>query len=210
MKEKCRLGVLVSGSGTNLQALMEASQETSYPAEVKIVISNVPEVMALKRAQKRNLPTATIPHKNFASREEFEKKLLETLKGAGVDLVVLAGFMRILSPFFVKAYPGRILNIHPSLLPKFPGVNAIQQAWEGREKVTGVTVHFVDEGTDTGPVVLQREVPIHPGETLESLTARVHQVEHQIYPEAVRLFAEEKLKIKNHQVLIKIKGEVHL
>lgn len=205
---KYRVGVLVSGSGTNLQAIMEAAQEASYPAEVGVVISNVAGVMALTRAEKRKIPTSTIPHKNFASREEFERELMKVLKKANIDLVVLAGFMRILSPFFIQAYPGRLMNIHPSLLPKFPGVDAIRKAWESGEKVTGVTVHFVDEGTDTGPIILQKEIPIQPGESFESLTTRVHEVEHQIYPEAIRLFAEGRLQTKNHQVFIK--GEVHV
>ena len=194
MKQRCRLGVLVSGSGTNLQAILDASEKESYPAEVTIVISNVPEAFALERARKKQIPTAVIPHQRYESREKFEKEIVHQLEGAGVDLVVLAGFMRVLSPYFVRRYQGRILNIHPALLPNFPGTHAIQRAWEAQVKETGVTVHFVDEGTDTGPTILQEKIPMAPGESLQGLEEKIHQVEHRLYPEAIRLFAEGKLK----------------
>lgn len=191
MKRIIRLGVLVSGQGTNLQAILEAIERGKLSAEVRIVISNVETAAALPRASQRKIPTAVVPHKRYATREAFEEELIRHL--ADVDLVVLAGFMRVLSPSFVRHYAGRILNIHPALLPAFPGTDAIGQAWRAGVKTTGVTVHLVDEGVDTGPVVLQREVPIKPGETLEGLTEKIHSVEHQLYPEAIQLFAEKGL-----------------
>jgi phosphoribosylglycinamide formyltransferase-1 len=202
MKRKCRLGLLVSGSGTNLQAILDAAGDNSFPAEAVLVISNVAEAYALERAHRSNVPTETIPHGQFVSREAFEKEMMTSLDRAKVDLVVLAGFMRVLSPAFVRHYPNRILNIHPALLPAFPGTHSIEQAWKQGVPVTGVTVHFVDEGTDTGPIVLQREVPVEKNESLETLEKKIHAVEHKIYPEAIRLFAEGKLKIEGRKVEI--------
>lgn len=200
---KCGLGILVSGSGTNLQAIIDRTEETNYPAEVRLVISNVSGAYALKRAEKKDIPTAVVPHGQYSRREDFEKELVALLQKADVDLVVLAGFMRVLSPYFLKNFQGRILNIHPSLLPAFPGVHSIEKAWDYGVKVTGVTVHFVDEGTDTGPIILQKEVAIREEDTLESLTERMHQVEHQLFPEAIRLFAEDRLEIQGCKVHLK-------
>lgn len=194
MKEKCRLGVLVSGTGTNLQAILDATGTKDYPAEVAIVISNVAGAPALKRAEKKGIPTAVIPHDRYETREEFEREIAGKLESQKVDLVILAGFMRILTPFFVRLYPNRIMNIHPALLPAFPGTHAIERAWKEKVPVTGVTVHLVDEGTDTGPIVLQEEVPVEPGMSIEGLEAKVHKVEHRLYPKAIRLFAEGKLE----------------
>jgi phosphoribosylglycinamide formyltransferase-1 len=201
-RPRLRVAVLVSGSGTNLQAIIDALEKRNYPAEVEIVISNHPEAYALQRARKKKIPVAVIPHQQFVSRQEFEKALISTLDRARVDLVVLAGFMRVLSPHFVRHYCHRILNIHPALLPSFPGTHAIQKAWEYGVKTTGVTVHFVDEGTDTGPIVLQKEVPIQEGESLKDLEKRIHAVEHRLYPEAIKLFAQGKLKIKGRKVIL--------
>ena len=194
MRPKCRVGVLVSGNGTNLQAILDACEEKAYPAEVCIVISNDAKAFALKRAEKKGIQTAVVPHGSFATRETFEEELISILERTGVDLVALAGFMRVLSPHFVRHYAGRILNIHPALLPSFPGTHAIQQALNCGVKVTGVTVHFVDEGTDTGPIILQEAVDITPQDTLEELEERIHRVEHRLFPEAIRLFAEGKIK----------------
>lgn len=187
-----RLGVLVSGSGTNLQAILDASKDPSYPAEVALVISNVPDVRALERARTASVPTVVISHQG-RSRELFETELIRNLDGAPIDIVVLAGFMRILSPNFLYHYKGRVLNIHPALLPSFPGVHAIEQAWKYGSKVTGVTVHFVDEGVDTGPIILQKEVPIDEKDDLTSLEEKVHAVEHRLYPEAIRLVASGRV-----------------
>ena len=178
--------MLVSGEGTNLQAILDATKNPSYPAVVKVVVSNKENVGALRRAEKAGVKTAVVDHRKYAQRGEFEKELIRVLEEAGVEWVVLAGFMRVLSPVFVGHYRGRIVNIHPALLPAFPGVDAIRQAWEAGAKETGVTVHFVDEGTDTGPVILQERVAVSPEETLEILEKKIHAVEHQIYPEAIR------------------------
>lgn len=203
MKEKSRLGILVSGNGTNLQAILDASAEKDYPAGVRLVISNRPDAYALKRAQKSKVPTALIQHSNYPDRGSFEDALIAELDRVPADLVVLAGFMRVLSPHFVRRYPNRILNIHPALLPSFPGTHAIQKAWEYGVKVTGVTVHFVDDGTDTGPIVLQETVPCdHSKDSLETLEEKIHSVERRLFPEAIRLFAEGRLQVTDRQVLI--------
>ncbi|MBI3540562.1 MAG: phosphoribosylglycinamide formyltransferase [Deltaproteobacteria bacterium] len=202
MKEKSRLGILVSGNGTNLQAILDAADKPDYPAEVAMVVSNVPKALALDRAGKKGIPTALVPHQKHSSREDFENEMIQHLDRVGVHLVVLAGFMRVLSPTFIRHYRNRILNIHPALLPAFPGTHAIQQAWDYGVKVTGVTVHFVNEGTDTGPIILQKELPLQEGEDLKKLEERIHTIEHQLYPEAIRLFCERKLEIKGRKVFI--------
>jgi len=197
---KMKVAVLVSGNGSNLQALLDACAAATYPAEVNLVISNKPGVFALERAIKAGVSHQTIPHKDFSDRESFEDALIASIEKAGAELVVLAGFMRVLSPRFVRRFPNRILNIHPALLPSFPGTHAIEQAWNYGAKVTGVTVHLVDEGTDTGPIVLQQAIEISSKETLETLEKKVHSVEHVLYPKAVRLFAEGRLSVEGRKV----------
>jgi phosphoribosylglycinamide formyltransferase 1 len=197
------LGVLASGSGTNLQAIIEAIEAGTLATQIACVISNNPDAYALKRAQAHHIPTLVINHRDFSNREDFEKALIAALEPCQVNLIVLAGFMRILSPTFVRHYEGRIMNIHPALLPAFPGVNAIQQAYDSKSSVTGVTVHFVDEGMDTGPIILQKEVLIDAKDSLEALAEKIHQTEHQLYPQAIQLFTEERLEIQGGKVLIK-------
>lgn len=189
-----RLAILVSGNGTNLENLLCHIREGKIKAEAALVVSDNPEAYALKRAEKFGVESAVVERKKFDSKENFEAEIQRHLERKKIDYVILAGFMRILSPSFVKAYRGRILNIHPALLPNFPGAHALREAWEAKVKKTGVTVHFVDEGVDTGPVILQREVPIEAGETLESLEKKIHAVEYEIYPEAIRLVLKGKLK----------------
>ncbi len=203
MSGRLGVGVLVSGQGTNLQAILDACEDPSYPAEVRVVVSNNPDAVALERARKKGIPAEVVHHAAFGSREAFEAALVARLQSHAVDLVVLAGFMRVLTPFFVRNYPMRILNIHPALLPSFPGTKAVEQAYRHGAKVTGVTVHFVDEGTDTGPIILQEAVPILEGESLEALEKRVHEVEHRLFPRAVRLYAEGKLSVVERRVLVK-------
>lgn len=200
MDEKTRLAVFVSGSGTNLQAIIDAQIPS---VEIVVVISNNPAAYAIERARRHNIPVEVIDHRNYPSREEFEKEILRRLEPYKVDLIALAGFMRVLSPVFVRAYKNRIMNLHPALLPSFPGMHAAKQALDYGVKFTGCTVHFVDEGVDTGPIILQAVVPIHEGDTEESLLERIHKEEHRIYPEAIRLFAEGKLRIEGRKVLIK-------
>ncbi|AGC44420.1 phosphoribosylglycinamide formyltransferase [Myxococcus stipitatus DSM 14675] len=184
---RVRLGVLVSGSGSNLQALLDACAREDFPAEVACVVSNVPTAYALERARAAGVATVVVDHKAHASKAEFEAAILDALRSAGVEWVCLAGFMRLLSADFLGRFAGRVLNIHPSLLPSFPGLHAQRQALERGVKVTGCTVHFVDAGTDTGPIIGQAAVPVLPDDDEKSLGARILAEEHRLYPLAVRL-----------------------
>ena len=180
-----RFAIFVSGSGTNMENILQKIREGRIEAEAALVVSDNPGAPALKRAEKFKVECAVVDRKKFSSREEFEAEIEQNLARKKIDYIVLAGFMRILSPGFVRARRLRILNIHPALLPKFPGAHAIREAWEAKVKVTGVTVHFVDEGVDTGPIILQREVPIEANDTLETLEKKIHAVEYELYPEAI-------------------------
>lgn len=181
-----KLGVLVSGTGSNLQAILDAIAAGTLNATVSVVVSNKPDVPALERARHAGVPALTIPHKDFPSREAFDRALVTALAEASVDWVVLAGFMRVLTPEFLSAYPGRIINIHPSLLPAFPGVDAAKQALAYGVKLTGCTVHFVNRGVDSGKIIAQRAVPVEAGDDLASLNARIHAAEHELFVSALR------------------------
>lgn len=181
------LGVLVSGRGSNLQAIIDAIAAGRLQARIALVISNRPGAAGLDRARAAGIEALTIDHRNFASRGEYDAVLVRELKARGVDLVCLAGFMRLLSPVFIDAFPDAILNIHPALLPAFPGVDAQRQAWEHGVKVSGVTVHLVNNDLDAGPIVLQRTVPVLDEDTPEALAARILVEEHEAYPEAIRI-----------------------
>lgn len=194
------LAVLCSGRGTDLQSIIDAIQRGELNAEISIVLTDKPKVMALERAEKAGIKNLCVDRKKFASRADFEAELLKNLEG--VDLVVLAGFMRILSPEFVRHYEGRLMNIHPSLLPAFPGAHAHRDALNYGVKVSGCTVHFVDEGTDSGPIILQAAVEVHEDDTEDTLSARILEQEHIIYPQAIKLFVEGRLKIVGRKVLI--------
>lgn len=196
--KKTRLAVFVSGSGTNLQAVIDARIPS---VDIVLVFSNNPGAYALERAAKEGIASLVLDHKKYSNREEYDGEVLKMIEPYGVDLIALAGFMRILSPRFVKAYKDRIINIHPALLPSFPGVNAARQALEAGVKHTGVTVHFVDEGVDTGPIILQTVVPVLDGDTEESLLERIHDEEHRIYPEAISLIASGKFRIEGKRVI---------
>ena len=196
------LGVLISGSGTNLQAIIDAIEHGELKAVIRIVISNRADAYGLTRAQNHGLPTVVIPHQNFPSRETFEAEVIRELQAHGAELVVLAGFMRLLSPFFIRAFPQCIMNIHPALLPAFPGTHAQRQALERGVRTTGATVHFVDEEVDHGPIIVQAAVPVYPDDTEESLSARILAQEHRIYPHAIQLFAEDRLEIRGHTVIV--------
>lgn len=195
---KTRLAVFVSGSGTNLQAIIDAGIPT---VEIALVLSNNPGAYALERAKKHGIPAESADHKDFPGREEYDEHVLELLRPYGVDLIALAGFMRILTPRFVRAYKNRIINIHPALLPSFPGMHAARQALESGVKFTGCTVHFVDEGVDSGPIILQAVVPVRDDDDEESLLERIHKEEHRIYPEALKLIASGNFKIEGKRVL---------
>ena len=203
---RLRLGVLVSGRGSNLEAILDASARPDFPARVAVVVSDREQAQALDRARSRGVPAVWLSPKDFGDRAAYDAALRAVLDEHRVGLVCLAGFMRILTADFVRAYAGRILNIHPSLLPAFPGLHPQRRALEHGVKVAGATVHFVDEGVDTGPIVLQASVPVHPDDTEESLSARILAEEHRLYPEAVRLFAQGQLRIAGRKVVVRAAG----
>ena len=198
---KEKLGVLCSGRGTDLQSIIDAIAAGQVPAEIAIVLTDK-EAYALERAKKAGIEAVCVDRKQFDGREPFEKALIEKLEAAGVTLVVLAGFMRILTPYFVGHFAGRIMNIHPALLPSFPGAHAHRDVLAYGVKVSGCTVHFVDEGTDSGPIIMQAAVPVLDDDTEETLGARVLKEEHRIYPECIRLYCEGKLKVEGRKVTI--------
>jgi phosphoribosylglycinamide formyltransferase-1 len=196
------IGVLISGSGTNLQSIIDAIEAKTVAGHIACVISNRADAYGLERARKHCIPAIVISHKEHPTREDYDRTLVETLQQHGVELVVLAGFMRIITPVFLEAFPQRVLNIHPALLPAFPGIHAQKQALEYGTRFSGCTVHFVDNGTDTGPIVLQAVVPVLPHDTEDSLSARIRVEEHRLYPEAVRLFCQGRLRVEGRHVLI--------
>lgn len=185
------LGVLISGRGSNLQAILDAIRQGELEARIGIVLSNQATAAGLTRATEAGVPTAVIDHKSFPSREEFDRAVVDELKRHEVGLICLAGFMRRLSPLFVRAFPNRILNIHPSLLPSFPGLHAQRQALGHGVKVSGCTVHIVDEELDHGPIVLQTAVAVKDDDTEETLSARILKEEHRAYPKAIRLMLDK-------------------
>ena len=197
------LGVLASGRGSNLQAILEACARPDFPARVVVVVADRERAPALEHARQHRVPAIWLNPKDFGDRAAYDEALRRLLDEHRVGLVCLAGFMRILTPGLVRAYATRIVNVHPSLLPAFPGLAAQRQALEHGVRVAGATVHFVDEGVDTGPIILQASVPVHPDDTEESLSARILVEEHRLYPEAVRLFAEGRLTIAGRKVLIR-------
>jgi phosphoribosylglycinamide formyltransferase-1 len=190
-----RLGILISGRGSNLQRFIDACAGGELAAQVSLVISNNPEAEGLERAQRAGLEAICINHREFESREAFDQALVDALRGHAVDVVILAGFMRILTPLLIEPYLGRLLNIHPSLLPKYPGLNTHQRALEAGDAEAGVTVHFVTPELDGGPPVLQARVPILPGDTADTLASRVAVMEHVIYPLAAKWLVEGRLSL---------------
>jgi phosphoribosylglycinamide formyltransferase-1 len=199
---RCRLVVLISGSGSNLQAFIDACRDPDYPCTVAGVISNRPGVRGLERAAQAGIPTRVLDHRQYPDRAVFDAALAEAVAAFEPDLVILAGFMRILGGGFVGRFAGRLLNIHPSLLPKYPGLHTHQRAIEAGDAEAGASVHFVTEELDGGPVVLQARVPVRPDDTPETLAARVLVEEHRIYPLAARLFAEGRLRLGNGRALL--------
>ncbi|MDP6931521.1 MAG: phosphoribosylglycinamide formyltransferase [Myxococcota bacterium] len=196
------IGVLVSGSGTNLQALIDATQDPSYPARIAVVLCNRPGATGIERARSAGIPTHVVRHRQYPDRASFERELVQHLRDHQVQWVALAGFMRVLTDTFLDAFPGRVLNIHPALLPAFPGVHAQRQALEYGVRIAGATVHLVDSGTDTGPIVTQGVVPVLPGDTEDSLKARILTIEHQIYPRALRWAVEDRILVRGRKVLV--------
>jgi phosphoribosylglycinamide formyltransferase-1 len=185
--------VLVSGDGSNLQAILDAIAEGSLDAECNVVISNRPGAYALARAQKFGIPVVVIDHKNYPNREAFDTELVAQLRAHRVEWVALAGFMRVLTPVFLDAFKDHVVNIHPALLPSFPGVNGQKQAFDYGVKIAGCTVHFVDHGVDSGPIIVQRAVPVLPSDTEEVLRSRILEQEHEAFVEALVLIAQGKV-----------------
>ncbi|ATQ75530.1 phosphoribosylglycinamide formyltransferase [Massilia violaceinigra] len=200
--------ILISGRGSNMEAVVHAAREEQWPARIAAVISNKADAKGLEFAQSHGIPTAVVANKEFATREAFDAALQETIDRFAPDLVVLAGFMRILTPGFVAHYDGRMLNIHPSLLPLFPGLHTHQQALDAGVARHGATVHFVTAELDHGPAVLKAEVDVLPGDTPDTLAARVLVQEHTLYPRAIRLFVEDRLSIANGDVRIADKTNI--
>lgn len=199
---RCRLVVLISGRGSNLQAIIDAVNAGEIPAVIAAVISNRAGALGLERARSAGLPTEVVDHRAYASREEFDRALEERIDRHRPDLVVLAGFLRILGPRFIEHYAGRLINIHPSLLPAFPGLDTHSRALAAGARRHGASVHFVTNEVDCGPLIAQAAVPVLPGDKVESLAARVLEEEHRIYPLAIRWFAEGRLAIKEGRVLL--------
>ena len=196
-----RIGVLISGRGSNLLAILDRIDAGALDAEVAVVIGNEPEAAGLAAARRRGVRTAVVDHRKSPDRETHDRRMAEILEGAGVGLICLAGYMRLLSPWFVRRFAGRILNIHPSLLPAFPGVDAHRQALRAGVKVSGCTVHFVDEGIDSGPIILQAAVPVLDDDTEQTLAARILKSEHVLYGRAIGLYFAGRLRIEGRRVL---------
>jgi phosphoribosylglycinamide formyltransferase-1 len=196
------IAILISGSGTNLQAFIDAQRQGELDASIALVLSNRPGVAGLERAAAAGINCVVVDHKGFESREAFDQALVDTLAAQQIDLVVLAGFMRILTPVFIDCYQGRLLNIHPSLLPLYPGLHTHRRALEAGDSQTGATVHFVTRELDGGPPIIQARVPIVPGDNPDTLAARVLQWEHRIYPLAVNWFTSGRLRLRENQAML--------
>ncbi len=199
---KLKVGILISGRGSNMAALIEAARTPDYPAEIAVVVSNVTSAAGLKLAHDAGVPTAVVPHKEFPDRESFDRAVSAELEKRGVELVALAGFMRIQSPWFPGHWKDRIVNIHPSLLPAFPGLRVQQQAIDAGARISGCTVHFVTADLDSGPIVAQAAVPVLPDDDADRLAARILRQEHRLYPLVVRWFAEGRLSVSGRQVAV--------
>jgi phosphoribosylglycinamide formyltransferase 1 len=196
-----KIGVLVSGRGSNLQALIDAARGGELGGAIAVVVSNVEAAQGLERARAAGIPAVFRDHRGKA-REAYDAEIVEVLRAHGVDLVCLAGFMRLLSPVFLRAFPGQVVNIHPALLPAFPGKDAQRQALAHGVKLSGATVHLVDEGLDSGPIVAQEAVLVHSRDTAESLAARILETEHRLYPRAVRLLLGGRCRVEGRRVIV--------
>jgi phosphoribosylglycinamide formyltransferase-1 len=196
------IGILISGSGTNLQAIIDAIEAKRLDASIKLVLSNRSDAPGLARARNHGIPSEVLDHKKFPSREAYDQAIVDLLRSRGVELVALAGFMRLLSPVFVKAYSNRIMNIHPALLPSFPGLQVQKKAVEHGVRFSGCTVHFVNEECDEGPIIIQAVVPVFSDDTQETLAARILKEEHRIYPRAIQLYAEGRLWVDGRKVVV--------
>jgi len=206
MSKKIRLGVLISGRGSNLQSIIDVSKKGMIDAEIAIVISDKNDAYGLVRAKENDISTLFLSPKDYRNREDFDKKVVEELNKYKVDLVLLAGFMRIVTSVLIEPFKNRIMNIHPALLPSFPGLDAQKQALEYGVRFSGCTVHFVEEGMDEGPIIIQAVVPVMDSDAVDSLSERILKYEHKIYPIAVQLFAEGRLKVEGRKVRVNKEG----
>ncbi|MGI6649123.1 MAG: phosphoribosylglycinamide formyltransferase [Bacillota bacterium] len=202
-KSLLRLAVLASGRGSNLQAIIDSIKNGTLAAQVVVVISDNPEALALERARQEGIPAVSLRPAEYSTKNEYEQRLVEVCEDSQADLVVLAGYMRILGSTFLKRFPNRVVNIHPALLPSFPGLHAQRQAIEYGVRFSGCTVHFVDEGMDTGPIILQAVVPVQANDTEETLAERILVQEHQLYPQALNLIARGLIQIEGRRVRLK-------
>ena len=202
MARQVSIGVLISGGGTNLQSIIDAIEAKQLDAKIQFVLSNKADAHGLVRAKNHGIPTEVLDHKSFPSREAYDQAAVDLLHGRGVELVVLAGFMRLLSPVFIKAYSNRIMNIHPALLPAFPGLQVQKKALDHGVRFAGCTVHFVNEECDEGPIIIQAVVPVFADDSEEALAARILKQEHRIYPRAIQLYAEGRLRVVGRRVLV--------
>lgn len=206
MSKKIKLGILISGRGSNLQSIIDASKKGMIDAEIAIVISDKNDAYGLVRAKENDISTLFLSPKDYRNREDFDKKVVEELNKYKVDLVLLAGFMRIVTSVLIEPFKNRIMNIHPALLPSFPGLDAQKQALEYGVRFSGCTVHFVEEGMDEGPIIIQAVVPVMDSDAVDSLSERILKYEHKIYPIAVQLFAEGRLKVEGRKVRVNKEG----
>jgi phosphoribosylglycinamide formyltransferase-1 len=202
MARKIPIGVLISGDGSNLQAIIDAIEAGRLGAEIRIVISNRQDAFGLVRAERHRIPTDVVDHRSYGTREAYDQTLIDILQGKQVELVVLAGFMRLLSPLFVRTFSNRIMNIHPALLPAFPGLHVQKKALEYGVRFSGCTVHFVNEECDEGPIIIQAVVPVFSKDTEEALAARILEQEHRIYPRAIQLYSQGRLHVVGRKVLV--------
>ena len=202
MARQLPIGVLISGGGTNLQAIIDAIETKRLDAAIKLVLSNKVDAYGLVRAKNHGIATEILDHRKYSSRETYDEAVVDLLRAHGVELVVLAGFMRLLSPVFVKAYSNRIMNIHPALLPSFPGLHVQKKAVEYGVRFSGCTVHFVNDECDEGPIIIQAVVPVFADDTEAKLAARILKEEHRIYPRAIQLYAEGRLRVDGRRVIV--------
>ena len=202
MSKRLSLAILLSGNGTNLQAIIDSIDSGQLKADIKIVISNNKDAFGLERAKKNSIKNLCIDHKDFADRESFDERLLEEVKQEEIDFIVLAGFMRILGSNFIRNFPNKIINIHPSLLPKYPGLNTHKKVLENKDKEHGVTVHLVDEGLDSGPIIGSMKLKVIDGEKESDLVRRIHKIEHYIYPKILSEFQEGKISTTDNKIKI--------
>lgn len=197
-----RFCVFISGQGTNLQAIIDAVKNGAITAQLALVVSSNPKAYGLRRAEIAGVKTVAFDPKEYTNKQSVDRDMAILLRQEKIELIVLAGYMRMLTPFFIKSFPNKIMNIHPSLLPSFKGVRGIKDALTYGAKVTGVTVHFVDEMMDHGPIILQEPLRIQPYETIQTLEEKIHKVEHRLYPKAIQLFVEGRLKLKGRKIMV--------